>query len=237
MHPLTLDRNKFDAQVARQGARPSGRYKISPILWTKVRRGLTPAGPVGGGALWFASASAKCALRTGGVLVADGSVGRRLPPPFKAKLVQWKNQKVDNKKFRLENDATVQAIVNPRRCVVVIGDVEKKERRRYPAPPFVHQQTATGSVRKLGFSPSAPCSWRKQLSEGVELGSEGSVGLITYMRTDSTRISDDAIGAVRGFIQGQYGRTMCRQAQHLRSRKALRMPMRRSGRLNGIYAR
>jgi len=87
-----------------------------------------------------------------------------------------------------------------------IAEVEKKERRRYPAPPFVTSKLQQEAARKLGFQPKRTMQIAQHLYEGVELGPEGSVGLITYMRTDSTRVSNDALGAVRQFIEGQYGK-------------------------------
>ena len=75
----------------------------------------------------------------------------------------------------------------------VIGDVEEKERRRFPTSPFVTSKLQQEAARKLGFQPKRTMQLAQQLYEGVELGSEGSVGLITYMRTDSTRVSNDAL--------------------------------------------
>src|SRR6266576_4703987 len=132
----------------------------------------------------------------------------RLPPSFKARLAQWQSQKVDNKKFRLENESHVQDIVKSLDGASwVIGEVEKKERRRYPTPPFVTSKLQQEASRKLGFQPRRTMQLAQQLYEGVELGDEGSVGLITYMRTDSTRVSNDALSAVRQFIAGQYGKS------------------------------
>ena len=142
----------------------------------------------------------------------------RVAPAFKARLVQWQKRKIDNKTFRLENDAAVQEIVKSLDGASwVVGAVEKKERRRYPAPPFVTSKLQQEASRKLGFQPKRTMQIAQHLYEGVELGDEGSVGLITYMRTDSIRVSDDALGAVRQFIQGQYGqkyqigRASCRE--------------------------
>jgi DNA topoisomerase-1 len=130
-----------------------------------------------------------------------------LPPSFKAKLVQWRDQKIDIKKFHLEDEIGVQEIVKSLAGAPwVIGEVEKKERRRYPTPPFVTSKLQQEAARKLGFQPKRTMQLAQHLYEGVALGSEGSVGLITYMRTDSTRVSNDALAAVRGHIQTQYGK-------------------------------
>ncbi|HVO92139.1 MAG TPA: type I DNA topoisomerase [Terriglobales bacterium] len=206
--PLELDRNKFDAQVARRVLDRLVGYKISPLLWNKVRRGLS-AGRVQSVAVRLVCEREKDirAFEPVEYWSLTALLEGRLPPAFKAKLVQWKNQKVDNKKFRLENDETVQAIIKSLDGASwVIADVEKKERRRYPTPPFVTSKLQQEAARKLGFQPKRTMQLAQQLYEGVELGSEGSVGLITYMRTDSTRVSNEALDAVRKHIQTQYGK-------------------------------
>jgi DNA topoisomerase-1 len=207
-NPLELDRNKFDAQVARRVLDRLVGYKISPLLWTKVRRGLS-AGRVQSVAVRLVCEREKDirAFEPVEYWSLTALLEGHLPPSFKAKLVQWKNQKVDNKKFRLENDETVQGIIKSLDGASwVIGDVEKKERRRFPTSPFVTSKLQQEAARKLGFQPKRTMQLAQQLYEGVELGSEGSVGLITYMRTDSTRVSNDALDAVRQHIQSQYGK-------------------------------
>ena len=207
-NPLELDRNKFDAQVARRVLDRLVGYKISPLLWTKVRRGLS-AGRVQSVAVRLVCEREKDirAFEPVEYWSLTALLEGRLPPSFKAKLVQWKNQKIDNKKFRLENDETVQGIIKSLDGASwVIGDVEKKERRRFPTSPFVTSKLQQEAARKLGFQPKRTMQLAQQLYEGVELGSEGSVGLITYMRTDSTRVSNDALDAVRRHIQSQYGK-------------------------------
>src|SRR5262245_44832868 len=207
-NPQELDRNKFEAQVARRVLDRLVGYKISPLLWTKVRRGLS-AGRVQSVAVRLVCEREKevRALEPVEYWSLTALLEGRLPPSFRAKLAQWQGQKVDNKKFRLENEATVQEIVKSlENAPWVIGEVEKKERRRYPAPPFVTSKLQQEAARKLGFQPKRTMQLAQQLYEGVELGSEGAVGLITYMRTDSTRISADAVSAVRGHIQAVYGK-------------------------------
>src|SRR5207249_41845 len=86
-----------------------------------------------------------------------------------------------------------------------VTNVERKERRRHPTPPFITSRLQQEASRKLGYQPSRTMRIAQRLYEGVELGDEGSVGLITYMRTDSTRISGEAIGAARDYIKGRYG--------------------------------
>ena len=207
-NPMELDRNKFDAQVARRVLDRLVGYQLSPLLWKKVRRGLS-AGRV-------QSVAVRLVCEREREIRAFDSIEYwslmallegRLPPSFKARLVQWRGQKVDNKKFRLENEQHVQDIVKSLQDAAwVIADVEKKERRRYPTAPFVTSKLQQEAARKLGFQPRRTMQLAQQLYEGIELGSEGSVGLITYMRTDSTRVSNDALAAVRQHIQAQYGK-------------------------------
>ena len=207
-NPQELDRNKFDAQIARRVLDRLVGYKISPLLWTKVRRGLS-AGRVQSVAVRLVCEREKeiRAFDSVEYWSLTASLEGRLPPSFSAKLAQWQGQKVDNKKFRLENEGVVQDIVKSlENATWFIGEVEKKERRRYPTPPFVTSKLQQEAARKLGFQPKRTMQLAQQLYEGIELGDEGSVGLITYMRTDSTRVSADALTAVRGHIEKQYGK-------------------------------
>ena len=206
--PLELDRNKFDAQIARRVLDRLVGYQISPLLWKKVRRGLS-AGRVQSVAVRLVCERERDirAFESVEYWSLTALLEGRLPPSFKARLVQWQGQKVDNKKFRLENEQSVQSIVaSLQGAAWTIAEVEKKERRRYPTPPFVTSKLQQEAARKLGFQPRRTMQLAQHLYEGVELGNDGSVGLITYMRTDSTRVSADALAAVRGHIQGQYGK-------------------------------
>ena len=206
--PHELDRNKFDAQIARRVLDRLVGYQISPLLWKKVRRGLS-AGRVQSVAVRLVCEREReiRAFESVEYWSLAALLEGRLPPSFKARLVQWQGQKVDNKKFRLENEAHVQEIVRSLDGASwEIGEVEKKERRRYPTPPFVTSKLQQEAARKLGFQPRRTMQLAQHLYEGVELGSEGSVGLITYMRTDSTRVSEDALAAVRQHIQAQFGK-------------------------------
>ena len=206
--PHELDRNKFDAQIARRVLDRLVGYQISPLLWKKVRRGLS-AGRVQSVAVRLVCEREReiRAFESVEYWSLAALLEGRLPPSFKARLVQWQGQKVDNKKFRLENEAHVQEIVRSLDGASwEIGEVEKKERRRYPTPPFVTSKLQQEAARKLGFQPRRTMQLAQHLYEGVELGSEGSVGLITYMRTDSTRVSVDALAAVRQHIQAQFGK-------------------------------
>ncbi|MBI2364430.1 MAG: type I DNA topoisomerase [Deltaproteobacteria bacterium] len=207
-NPQELDRNKFDAQVARRILDRLVGYQISPLLWKKVRRGLS-AGRVQSVAVRLVCEREReiRAFEAQEYWSLTALLEGQVPPAFRARLTQWQGQKIDPKKFRLENDTRVQEIIRSLDGASwVIGEVEKKERRRYPAPPFVTSKLQQEAARKLGFQPRRTMQIAQHLYEGVELGAEGSVGLITYMRTDSTRVSNDALSAVRGFVESQYGK-------------------------------
>jgi DNA topoisomerase-1 len=141
----------------------------------------------------------------------------------------------DNKKFRLENENSVQEILKSlENAPWVIGEVEKKERRRFPTPPFVTSKLQQEASRKLGFQPKRTMQLAQQLYEGVELGSEGAVGLITYMRTDSTRVSNDALRPCAPYST-QYGTNYCPIGPILFvRRRARRTPTKRPARLRSI---
>jgi len=206
-NPQDLDRDKFDAQVARRILDRLVGYQISPLLWNKVRRGLS-AGRVQSVAVRLVCEREKeiRAFDSEEYWSLTALLEGRLPPSFKARLVQWQGRKID-KNFRLGDEGAVQAVLKSLEGASwVIDEVEKKERRRYPTPPFVTSKLQQEAARKLGFQPKRTMQLAQQLYEGIELGDEGSVGLITYMRTDSTRVSADALNGVREFIQGQYGK-------------------------------
>ncbi|MGN6716522.1 MAG: type I DNA topoisomerase, partial [Candidatus Binatia bacterium] len=207
-NPQQLDRNKFDAQIARRVLDRLVGYQISPLLWKKVRRGLS-AGRVQSVAVRLVCEREReiRAFESVEYWSLAAQLEGRLPPSFRARLFQWQGQKLDNKNFRLENEAHVQQVIQSLEGASwTIGEVEKKERRRYPTPPFVTSKLQQEAARKLGFQPKRTMQLAQQLYEGVELGNDGSVGLITYMRTDSTRISADALTAVRQHIQARYGK-------------------------------
>jgi DNA topoisomerase-1 len=207
-HPGKLDRNKFDAQIARRVLDRLVGYQISPILWKKVRRGLS-AGRVQSVSVRLVSDRER-AIRAfvpqeywSITALLEGKVA----PAFEARLFQWRGQTIDNKKYRIESEAAIREIRESLDGVSwAITQVEKKERRRFPTPPFITSKLQQEASRKLGLQPRRTMQIAQRLYEGVELGAEGAVGLITYMRTDSTRVSSDAIGGARRFIQKEYGK-------------------------------
>jgi DNA topoisomerase-1 len=200
--PMALDSRKFESQQARRILDRLVGYQISPVLWTKVRRGLS-AGRVQSVAvrLIVEREAEVAAFKPQEYWTVEVSVEGGTPPPFPAKLVR-----IDGKKAELvhEGDATgaVEAI---KAATLRVAGIERKERKKNAPPPFITSKLQQEASSKLRFSPKRTMALAQRLYEGVEVGEEGPVGLITYMRTDSTRISDDAIAEVRAYIAERFG--------------------------------
>jgi DNA topoisomerase-1 len=202
LRPERLNQDKFEAQQARRILDRLVGYLISPVLWDKVRRGLS-AGRVQSVAVRLICEREKDiqsfvpqeywtlqALLEGGV-----------PPSFKATLAR-----VDSKKAEIRNQGEAQAILQDlAHLSFSVKEIERKERRKYPPPPYITSQLQQEAWRKLRFTAKKTMSLAQRLYEGVELGPEGPVGLITYMRTDSVRISSEAVQEVRQFIGEKFG--------------------------------
>jgi len=206
-NPGKLDQHRFDAQQARRVLDRLVGYKLSPLLWTKVRRGLS-AGRVQSVAVRIISERERAirAFTPEEYWTVEARLEAGAPPPFAARLAEVGGQKLDHKQFRLGAKAEVDAaLAGLTGAEWTVTNVERKERRRHPTPPFITSRLQQEASRKLGYQPSRTMRIAQRLYEGVELGDEGSVGLITYMRTDSTRISGEALAAARDYIQGRYG--------------------------------
>jgi DNA topoisomerase-1 len=200
-HPGTIDLKMVDAQQARRVLDRLVGYKISPILWDKVRRGLS-AGRVQSVALKLLCDREKeiSAFVPEEYWLLFATLAGSQPPEFEARLMKRGDEtiKVGNE---LESKKVLSDLEG---ATFTVSSVATKERKRNAAPPFITsklQQTARYPVKRT-------MQIAQQLYEGVELtglGTEGPVGLITYMRTDSTRVSDDALTAVREHIGKAYG--------------------------------
>jgi DNA topoisomerase I len=200
--PAAVNLHLVDAQQARRILDRLVGYKISPLLWDKVRRGLS-AGRVQTVALRLIVDREKeiLAFQKQEYWTIDVSLGAKKPPPLGARLLK-KND--DNLAIgdQAAADSIVQAIDG---VPYVVRSVTNREKRRHPVPPFITSTIQQEASRKLRFSVKRTMMLAQKLYEGVELGDEGSVGLITYMRTDSTRVSNDALDEVRGMIEERYG--------------------------------
>jgi DNA topoisomerase-1 len=200
--PTTLDLKKFESQQARRVLDRIVGYQISPVLWTKVRRGLS-AGRVQSVAVRIVCEreSEITAFQPQEYWTVEAQVEGATPPPFTTKVVR-----VDGKKAELTNEGQArEAVLAIKSSPLLVSSVERKERRKNPPPPFITSKLQQEASSKLRFSPKRTMGLAQRLYEGVEVGEDGLVGLITYMRTDSTRLSDDAVADVRGYITGRYG--------------------------------
>ncbi len=206
-HPGPIDKNLVDAQQARRILDRLVGYQLSPLLWKKVRRGLS-AGRVQSVAVRIICERERAiqAFTPEEYWTVEAELEGREPPPFVARLAEVQGRKLDHKQFRLDTKAAVDAVLaGLAGATWTVTKVERKERRRHPAPPFVTSRLQQEASRKLGFQPARTMRIAQRLYEGVELGDAGAVGLITYMRTDSTRISAEALAAVRAYIGTRYG--------------------------------
>ena len=204
--PRDLDQHLFEAQQARRVLDRLVGYRLSPLLWQKVRRGLS-AGRVQSVAVRIIVEREReiRAFVPEEYWTVDARLEGAQPPAFLARLAEVDGQKVD-KQLKLDARERVDEILRGLDGATwTVTKVEKKERRRHPTPPFITSRLQQEASRKLGFQPSRTMRIAQRLYEGVELGAEGAVGLITYMRTDSTRVSAEAIAAVREYIPQRYG--------------------------------
>ena len=202
-NPRKIDMNLTDAQQARRVLDRIVGYKISPLLWKKVRRGLS-AGRV-------QSVAVKL------IVDREEEIEAFIPQEYwniYARLLEKKSKKnftakfygKDGKKIEIhskeEVDEVLKKIENGK---YIVTDVKKAEKKRNPAPPFTTSTMQQEASRKLGFTLKKTMSVAQGLYEGVSVGEKGTVGLITYMRTDSTRISEEARAAAKKQITQNYG--------------------------------
>src|SRR5213592_1630015 len=203
--PTDIDMNKVNAQQARRVLDRLVGYKLSPLLWDKVRRGLS-AGRVQSVAMKMIvdreediKAFVPVEYWTFAAKLAAAN-----PPPFLAKLT-----KVEGKKAEVANEEQARVIEAALKSgAYVVESVARKERKQSPAPPFITSTLQRTAYNRFKYPVKRTMQIAQKLYEGKELGSFGHVGLITYMRTDSVRISDDAIGEVRSYITTKYGATI-----------------------------
>lgn len=202
-NPTDLDKDKYDAQQTRRVLDRLVGYQISPILWTKVRRGLS-AGRVQSVAVRIiVEREAEIgAFTSEEYWTVQAEVEGKTPPRFFLRLYKINDKKPE----RLDGATANQIAAMLKRVPLKVSQVERKERRKLPTAPFITSKLQQEAARKLRFTAKRTMGVAQRLYEGVELGSEGRVGLITYMRTDSTRISADALTEVRGYIGQRFGK-------------------------------
>ncbi|MBT2761017.1 type I DNA topoisomerase [Paenibacillus sp. ISL-20] len=214
--PRKINMDLVNAQQARRILDRLVGYKISPILWKKVKKGLS-AGRV-------QSVAVKI------ILDRENEISAFVPEEYwtitaklaiKGSAFEAKFTQLDGAKKELTNEQEVNEILEAiRDASFQVGEVKERERQRHPSPPFTTSSLQQEAARKLGFRAAKTMSVAQQLYEGVELGKEGTVGLITYMRTDSTRISGTAQEEAKEYITERYGDPFVPESPRQYSKKA-----------------
>ena len=215
-NPGELSRDLINAQQARRALDYLVGFNLSPLLWKKIRRGLS-AGRVQSPALRMIvereEEIERFKTREYWTIEADLE---RAGTEFTARLLRYEDKKMeqfsitDEQRARevaaaLENNAAAQAGQGAQHNrALIVSKVDRKQRKRQPAPPFITSTLQQEAVRKLGFSAQQTMRVAQQLYEGIDTGS-GAVGLITYMRTDSVSLASEAINEMRWYIDKQYG--------------------------------
>ena len=201
-HPRELNGHLFDAQQARRVLDRLVGYKISPLLWKSIKRGIS-AGRVQSVALRLIveREEAREVFKPEEYWLFKALLAADVPPPFKAELA-----KVGGKKAVVSNAAQAKDIEDAMAGKpFVVESVEEKERERAPQPPFITSTLQQAANQRLSYTAKRTMNIAQRLYEGVELGDRGLTALITYMRTDSTRIADEARDAAKAFIEGSFG--------------------------------
>ena len=201
-HPREVDEHLVDAQQARRVLDRIVGYKISPLLWDRVRRGLS-AGRVQTVALRLIvqreqeiRAFVPQEYWTIHAMLEAGE-----PPVFEAKLAKYKGEDIEVK----NQEAADKIVAAVSKAKWQVSSVALKEKRRNPPPPFTTSKLQQAAYNRLRYTAKRTMALAQRLYEGVELGNEGSVALITYMRTDSVHVSNDALAQVRELIPARFG--------------------------------
>lgn len=204
-HPTTLSQDRFEAQQARRILDRLVGYQVSPILWRKVKKGLS-AGRVQSVALRLVVDREREieVFKTEEYWTIEAGLKKAKDAPeysFTAVLHSY-----DGEKAEIPNESRANSIVESvKNEKFTVSSVERKERKKNALPPFITSTLQQEAARKLRFSVKKTMMLAQKLYEGIELGEEGPVGLITYMRTDSVRISENALQEARELIKKTYG--------------------------------
>ncbi|MFC1496830.1 type I DNA topoisomerase, partial [Candidatus Margulisiibacteriota bacterium] len=214
-NPRKIDMNRVDAQQGRRILDRLVGYKLSPLLWKKVRKGLS-AGRV-------QSISVKL------ICEREKEINDFTPEEYWS--ISARLQKEDVAASFWSKLSTKEIIPNKTAADIIfevcknspfkVKKITKKEQKRNPAPPFITSTLQQEASRRLGFSPRKTMTIAQQLYEGIELSGEGSVGLITYMRTDSVRIANSALADVRKYIEDNFGKPyLPEKPRHYKTKKS-----------------
>jgi DNA topoisomerase-1 len=201
-HPGEIDSKLVDAQQARRILDRLVGYQVSPLLWDKVKRGIS-AGRVQTVALRLIVEREReiQAFQKQEYWTIEAHLEGKHPPVFDARLFKFQGKDLEIPDLTSADQHAAAIKASP----FVVQSVTTKEKRKYPVPPFITSKLQQEAVRKLHFSAKKTMMLAQRLYEGVELGAEGSVGLITYTRTDSTRVADSALNHVRDYVRRTFG--------------------------------
>ncbi len=215
--PRAIDQNLVDAQQARRILDRIVGYQLSPLLWKKIRQGL--------------SAGRVQSVATRLVVEREEEIRAFVPQEYWS--IEADLERVSphigsfkaqfhgkDKKMELSSrEEAEEVIAAVSKGAWSVSKVKRQEKNRQPAPPFTTSTLQQEASRKLNMSPARTMAVAQQLYEGVEIAGQGAVGLITYMRTDSLRLSDEAVTAARGFISQRYGGSYCpAQPRHYKTK-------------------
>ena len=201
--PRAIDQNLVDAQQARRVLDRIVGYQLSPLLWKKIRRGL--------------SAGRVQSVATRLVVEREEEIRAFTPQEYWSIDVDLERVRPNlggfkaqfhgrDKKMELHSEAETDEIISAiSNAPFTVTKVKRQDKNRQPAPPFTTSTLQQEASRKLNMSPARTMSIAQQLYEGVDITGEGTVGLITYMRTDSLRLSEEALASAKGFIESRYG--------------------------------
>lgn len=216
-HPRCIDMDMVDAQQARRILDRIVGYQLSPLLWRKIRKGLS-AGRV-------QSVATKIVADRDREIedfipVEYWTLSAKLREGSKGQLFEAEAVKYQGKKLELHNEQEARAAEKAlSKADYIVSDAVKKERKRHPVPPFTTSSMQQEANKKLNFSAKKTMMLAQQLYEGVSLG-KTSVGLITYMRTDSVRLADVAVDEIRDYIKQNFGSEFCpAKANHYSTKK------------------
>ena len=215
--PRAIDQDLVNAQQARRILDRIVGYELSPLLWKKIRRGLS-AGRVQSVAtrLVVEREEEIRAFQPQEYWSIQADLGRVRPNLGGFQAMFHGREKKMELHSEAEADAVIQAVSGQ---PFTVSKVKRQDKLRNPAPPFTTSTLQQEASRKLNMTPARTMSIAQQLYEGVDITGEGTVGLITYMRTDSLRLSEEAIAAAKGFIEHRYGREYYPpQARHYKSK-------------------
>lgn len=206
-HPRELSMDLVNAQQARRALDYLVGFNLSPLLWKKIRRGLS-AGRVQSPALRLIverEEAIEAFIQQEYWSITAHLMAKKVP--FSARLTQYAGKKVEQFTFTDEERtlAAEKALNEAADGQLQVIKVDKKQRKRQPAPPFTTSTLQQEAARKLGFATRKTMIVAQQLYEGVDIGL-GTVGLITYMRTDSCNLAQEAIGEIRSYIEKEFGK-------------------------------